>query len=89
MVDAGAAESSCPAHTKKREAVPPFFPMVRKGCEDVSTKLFQCLGRAEAGDRLEGEEVLAKCDFTEYEQCFHQSLAKGPMPMVKVSFDKS
>ncbi|CAD7929019.1 unnamed protein product [Amoebophrya sp. A25] len=72
-----------------RSAVPPFFPMVRKGCEEVSAGLFQCLSRGEPGNREDGEETLRRCDFTAYEKCFLDSVNKpgAVKPLVKVAFD--
>jgi len=73
--------------SSERKGVPPFFPIVRKGCEDVSVDLFHCLGSATPGDEPEALEKLQQCDFSSYEKCFQESLKKGPKPLVKTSYD--
>ncbi|ESS29959.1 hypothetical protein TGPRC2_297465 [Toxoplasma gondii TgCatPRC2] len=70
---------------------PPFFPLVRKGCEERATAFFACLGEAtapgDAGVTLENlEQCRSSCEA--YETCTRKSLAdpRAPLPTVFVDF---
>ena len=49
--------------------VPPFFPIIRPGCEDVAAKYFQCVESK--------TKELAACDKDEYVKCTVKALKTG------------
>merc|ERR1712194_234071 len=73
------------------ERVPSFFPLVRKGCEEVSLELFACLGEATPGDETQAIEKISECEsnFQAYERCFNESIASGKTkrPLVKFRYE--
>ncbi|CDI77242.1 hypothetical protein, conserved [Eimeria acervulina] len=76
----------------ERLVFPPYFPIVRKGCERAATELFECLdactndGHTEASERAMKE----KCNklLEEYKMCTEKSLMdkRLPPPVVEVGF---
>ena len=62
--------------------LPPFFPLVRSGCEEVSNQFFQCLSEKSEpqGNTQSGEKALVDCKLQgdSYKKCIKASLeAKG------------
>ena len=64
--------------------MPPFFPMIRPGCEEVADAFFNCFdtnnepwGSQEAAVAA---MVTCKDHQAKYEQCTRESLIKGPKP---------
>ena len=72
------------------DVLPPYFPLVRKECESVSSELFQCLSEKSepAGDKRAALEGLTHCKeaLTAYMRCTERSLtakgAKKPIALV-------
>lgn len=63
-------------------SLPPFFPLVRAGCEKVSNDFFQCLSdhSEPQGNRAAADGALTTClsQQTAYSKCIRTSLdAKG------------
>jgi hypothetical protein len=50
-------------------SVPPFFPLIRPGCEDIAAKYFQCVQ-----DTLKDKGDLVQCDKQPYVQCTNKAL---------------
>ena len=64
------------------EFLPPFFPLVRKGCEQASSELFQCLSEKSEpqGSSSAAKQALIDCKSLKdvYSKCIEKSLtAKG------------
>jgi hypothetical protein len=60
--------------------MPPFFPMIRSGCEEISKEFFDCFdANCEPwGDSAAAGNSLAACKtkMEEYERCTSSSLAR-------------
>ena len=75
------------------ESLPPYFPLVRKECEECASAFFQCLaGQSEpSGSRKAGDVALISCKEKEalYRNCTEASLnAKGAKkPIVLVDWE--
>lgn len=76
------------------DSLPPYFPLVRKGCEKVAADLFQCLvdKTDPPGNTSAAATALQECKSFQvlYSQCTEASLsAKGAkQPNVLVQWEK-
>ncbi|CEM08004.1 unnamed protein product [Vitrella brassicaformis CCMP3155] len=78
-----AAQPAAPTH------MPPFFPIVRKGCEEVSKAFFACLEEhTQPGQTSTGLEAMQRCQQqrADYEKCFHESMKKQKPPLVRTQW---
>lgn len=72
--------------------LPPYFPLVRPGCESTAETFFQCLNEnLPAGERIDAEKVAKNCNPLReaYEKCFKTVSAKLPPPMVRTDYESS
>eukprot|EP00400_MALV-I_sp_L67-5_P000213 gene213-1045_t len=72
-------------------SLPPFFPLVRSGCEEKATTFFQCLDESlPAGQKVDSEKVNSCNPLKEaYEKCFHEVSKKLPPPMVRTEYESA
>jgi hypothetical protein len=76
-------------------SLPPFFPLVRSGCEEISTQFFQCLSEKSEpqGSSIAGERGLIDCKTQGdlYRKCMKASLdaksAKKPIVLTEWETD--
>eukprot|EP00920_Eleutheroschizon_duboscqi_P042617 GHVT01101648.1.p3 GENE.GHVT01101648.1~~GHVT01101648.1.p3 ORF type:complete len:109 (+),score=15.29 GHVT01101648.1:1937-2263(+) len=74
----------------KTDVLPPFFPLVRTGCENVSDEFFQCLqSNLPPGDLVARDQALQECAVKQvaYEQCFRASLENKTLAAPRVWVD--
>ena len=64
-------------------SVPPFFPLIRPGCEAVAAAYFQCVERGVKEDL----GVCAK-DEDVYVKCIVKSLKTGPKTAILTEYQK-
>jgi hypothetical protein len=75
-------------------SLPPYFPLVRKGCEDVAEGLFKCLGENadQSGSSASASRSIESCSevLASYSTCTKHSLgAKGAkQPIVLTEWEK-
>jgi len=71
--------------------MPPFFPIVRPGCEEVAKEFFACYDTNSNpwGSQQAAEAAMVTCkDFqAKYEVCTRASLAKGPPPVMLTEYE--
>ena len=69
--------------------LPPFFPLVRQGCEEKAAAFFQCLTeKLPPGEKVNSKEAATCNPLREaYEKCFKEVSAKLPPPSVRVSYE--
>ena len=73
--------------------MPAFFPTIVEGCEEVSSKFFDCFdSNCEPwGSQKAAEEAMVKCKdlMKDYEKCTVVKLSQGPKPSFLTAYDKS
>eukprot|EP00922_Rhytidocystis_sp_ex-Travisia-forbesii_P031238 GHVS01046090.1.p1 GENE.GHVS01046090.1~~GHVS01046090.1.p1 ORF type:complete len:103 (+),score=14.46 GHVS01046090.1:194-502(+) len=74
--------------TKRSPSFPPFYPIVRKGCEEASSLYFNCVEQHTRPGTM-GAEVAVKCAQVRqvYEGCFSKSHSSPPAPAVLVNWE--
>ena len=72
-------------------SMPPFFPLVRPGCEDVAKDFFQCFDKQNEpfGDADAAMKAMSECapKQASYEQCTEKSLKTGAKTMIATSYE--
>ena len=72
--------------------MPPFFPAIRPGCEEVSNEFFNCFDTNSEpwGSQKAAEAAMVKCKDLQdkYEVCTRESLKKGPPPSFLTDYAK-
>lgn len=62
--------------------VPPFFPLIRPGCEEVAATYFRCIE-----EKIKEKGTLRECDKEPYVQCTDKAL-KGVKTAVLTEYQK-